>query len=84
LSRYGLIDGQIATIGNDLGEISLRTQEFDGVQPGTIVVESIWPNRDFVGGLGINTLISSEPGKPNGGAVFHDTAVWIKPAETKL
>jgi len=81
LKRYELVDGQIATIGNALGEVSLRIQEFDGVQPGTIVVESIWPNKDFVGGLGINTLISSEPGKPNGGAVFHDTAVWIKPAE---
>lgn len=29
-------------------------------------------------GLGINTLTSAEPGCPNGGAVFHDTAVWIR------
>jgi len=44
-------------------------------------VEGLWRNQDFVGGLGINTLISAEPGKPNGGAVFHDTAVWIQSAE---
>ena len=31
-------------------------------------------------GLGINALTSAEPGWPNGGAVFHDTAVWIKRA----
>jgi hypothetical protein len=24
-------------------------------------------------------LISADPGRPNGGGVFHDTAVWVKP-----
>jgi len=76
--KYGLQDTELVTLGNALGEVSLECKEFLGVQPGTIIVESIWPNKDFPGGLGINTLISSEPGKPNGGAVFHDTAVWIK------
>jgi len=28
---------------------------------------------------GINTLVGSDPVPPNGGAAFHDTAVWIKP-----
>lgn len=78
LVRYRLQDGQLVTLGNAQGEVSLVSKEFEGVQPGTVVVESLWPNKDFAGGLGINTLISSEPGKPNGGAVFHDTAVWIK------
>lgn len=78
LARYGLHDGQWVTLGNALGKVSLVSKAFAGLQPGTIVVESLWPNKDFPGGLGINTLISSEPGKPNGGAVFHDTAVWIK------
>ncbi|MFK8078513.1 MAG: molybdopterin-dependent oxidoreductase [Granulosicoccus sp.] len=77
--RYGLGDGTMATIGNDRGEVTLQTMNFDGVQQGTVVVESLWPNNCFTGGLGINTLISSEPGKPAGGAVFHDTAVWVKP-----
>lgn len=78
LSRYGLLDGQLVTIGNGQGEISLIAQHFEGVQPGTVVVESLWPNKDFAGGLGVNTLVSSEPAKPNGGAVFHDTAVWVR------
>jgi anaerobic selenocysteine-containing dehydrogenase len=78
LLNYGLQDGQLVTLGNAQGEVSLISKEFSGVQPGPIIVESLWPNKDFAGGLGINTLISSEPGKPNGGAVFHDTAVWIK------
>ncbi len=31
-------------------------------------------------GIGINTLTSAEPGRPAGGAVFHDTAVWLRKA----
>ena len=42
------------------------------------MVEGIWPNRNFETGMGINALTSAEPGYPNGGAVFHDTAVWIR------
>ena len=44
-----------------------------------MVVEGIWPNRNFENGIGINALTSADPGWPNGGAVFHDTAVWIRP-----
>ena len=51
----------------------------DTLLPGTTVVEGLWANADFIGGLGINTLISADPGKPNGGAVYHDTAVCLRP-----
>ena len=34
----------------------------------------------FEDGIGINKLTSPDPAPPNGGAVFHDTAVWLKPA----
>ena len=52
---------------------------FDGVQPGVVVCEGIWPNSAFEGGIGINALTSADPGLPNGGAVYHDTAIWIRP-----
>jgi len=78
MRRYGLVHGEMITLGNTLGEVSIEAKQFDGVQVGTVVVESLWPNHYFVDGVGINALISSEPGKPNGGAVFHDTAVWVK------
>jgi len=48
------------------------------VQPGVVVVESVWPNEDFEGSVGINALTSDEPAPPLGGAVFHDTAVWLR------
>lgn len=81
MQRYGLADGKLVTVGNALGEVHIEAREFDGVQTGTVVVESLWPNHRFTGGIGINALVSAEPGKPNGGAVFHDTAVWIKSIE---
>ena len=38
------------------------------------------PTSTSRAGIGINALTSAEPGYPNGGAVFHDTAVWIRRA----
>lgn len=79
-ARLGIATGDRIVIGNRRGEVRLHAKSFDGLQPGVIVVESIWPNSDFEGGVGINALISAEPGPPNGGAVFHDTAVWVRKA----
>jgi hypothetical protein len=50
----------------------------EGQQRG--VVEGIWPHKHFEGGIPINALSSAEPGDPKGGAVFHDTAVWVRRA----
>jgi len=79
MARYHLVHGELVTLGNSLGEVAIEAKLFEGVQPGTVVVESLWPNHRFVNGVGINSLISAEPGKPNGGAVFHDTAIWLRP-----
>ena len=78
--RLGIGDGELLRVGNRLGEVFLHAIVFDGMQQGVVIAESIWPNRAFVGGLGINTLVSAEPGPPNGGAIYHDTAVWIEAA----
>ena len=78
IDSLSIANGELVRLGNDQGEVKVHTLAFKGVQPGTVVVEGLWRNSDFEGGLGINTLISAEPGKPNGGAVFHDTAIWIR------
>jgi anaerobic selenocysteine-containing dehydrogenase len=78
--KLGLTEGDLAEIGNDQGSVFLHVKPFDGLLTGIVVAESIWPNSAFVGGNGINTLTSDEPGLPNGGAVFHDTAIWIRKA----
>ncbi len=43
-------------------------------------LESIWPNAAFEEGIGVNALTSADAGYPAGGAVFHDTAVWLRAA----
>ena len=74
-------EGDRVRLGNDQGSVVLHARLFDGVQPTVVVVESVWPNAAFEEGIGINALISADPGPPNGGAVFHDTAVWVRKAE---
>ena len=77
-ARLGIAAGDRIVIGNRRGEVRLHAKAFDGLQPGVVVVEGIWPNSAFEDGVGINALVGADPGPPNGGAVFHDTAVWIR------
>ena len=77
MARLGLADGDAIRMGNERGEIGLWAKRFDGVKPGVVIVEGISPNKDYPGGVGINTLTSAEPVAPYGGAAFHDNHVWI-------
>jgi anaerobic selenocysteine-containing dehydrogenase len=81
-ARLGLIQGSKVRLGNNRGEVVLHVRvlpaDRPGQQPGVLIAESIWPSEAFEGGIGINALTSDEPGPPWGGAVFHDTAVWMR------
>lgn len=79
-ARLGIGDGAKIRLGNARGEVVLHARHSDGLQQGVLVVESVWPHAAFEGGIGINALTSDDPAFPNGGAVFHDTAVWMRPA----
>ncbi len=79
-ARLGVADGDRVEVGNRRGHASLHARLGGGMQPGVVVVESVWPGADFGGGIGINALISAQAAAPAGGAVFHDTAVWVRAA----
>ena len=83
--RLGIAAGDLVRLGNGRGSVRVHAEMRDGQQPGVLVVESIWPNAAFEEGVGINALVSAEAAPPNGGAVFHDTAVWLRrePVVTK-
>lgn len=83
-ARLGIAEGGRVRLGNALGEVVLHAKYFDGLQPGVIVVESVWPQADHETGIGINALVSDDAAAPSGGAVFHDTAVWMRAAEAEL
>ena len=65
-------------IGNHRGALVILAALDAGQQPGTLIVEGIWPAEAFEEKQAINTLIGGDPVPPNGGAAFHDTAVWLR------
>ena len=79
-TALGVAAGDRLRVGNDRGEVIVHVEPRQGQQRGVVIVEGIWPNKHFDNGIGINALTSSDPGYPHGGAVFHDTAVWIRKA----
>ena len=81
MADIGVTTGDRVRMGNRRANLVVHAESFDGLQRGVVVVESIWPNGAFEEGVGINALVSAEPGAPNGGAVYHDTAVWLRPAQ---
>jgi anaerobic selenocysteine-containing dehydrogenase len=80
LAALGIADGARIRVGNAKGSVVVHARAFDGLRPRVVVVEGLWSNRAFEEGIGINLLTSADPGLPGGGAVFHDTAVWLRPA----
>ena len=80
LATLGIADGDRVRLGNDQGSVVVHARSFEGMQPRVIIAEGLWPNHAFEEGIGINLLTSADPGFPGGGAVFHDTSVWLKPA----
>jgi anaerobic selenocysteine-containing dehydrogenase len=77
---YGIADGDAVVLGNKLGEVRLHARVFEGVRPGVLIAESIWPNAAYPDGKGINTLVASDPIAPYGGAAVHDNKVWVRRA----
>lgn len=83
-ARLGITEGARVRLGNTRGTVVLHAKIAEGMQPGVLVVESVWPSECFEEGIGINALTSDDPGPPLGGAVFHDTAVWIRAVAAEL
>jgi anaerobic selenocysteine-containing dehydrogenase len=80
LAELGIADRGRVRIGNGKGSVVVHARAFDGLQQRVVVVEGVWPDHAFEEGIGINLLTSADPGLPRGGAVFHDTSVWLRPA----
>jgi anaerobic selenocysteine-containing dehydrogenase len=77
-AALGIADGAGIALGNRRGEVRLHARLFEGVRPGVLISESVWPNAAYPDGRGINTLTGADPIAPYGGAAFHDNKVWIR------
>lgn len=78
----GISAGETVRLGNHRGSVVVHAQPSDGIAIGVVAVEGIWPDEAFLEGIGINSLIGADPVPPNGGAAFHDCAVWMKKGES--
>jgi anaerobic selenocysteine-containing dehydrogenase len=79
-ARLGLSEGTLVRLGNDRGEVKLRARPARTARPGVVIVEGNWPSDAYPERVGINVLIGADPVPPNGGAAFHDTAIWLRAA----
>jgi anaerobic selenocysteine-containing dehydrogenase len=77
-------DGDRVVLGNRRGQVQIHAKLFDGVRPGVLIAESIWPNSAYADGRGINTLTGADPVAPFGGAAFHDNKVWVRKAARQM
>lgn len=76
--RLSIGDGDRVRLGNQRGTIVIKARREDGMCEGVVIVESVWPNAAFEEGFGVNALTGADPTAPNGGAAFHDNAIWIR------
>jgi anaerobic selenocysteine-containing dehydrogenase len=75
--RLGIVEGGLVRLGNSRGEVKLRAWPAETARPGVVIVEGNWPSSAYLDHVGINVLIGADPVPPNGGAAFHDTAIWL-------
>jgi len=73
-----IADGDMVTLGNRRGKVRLHARLFAGVRRGVLIAESLWPNKAYADGRGINTLTGADAVAPFGGAAFHDNRVWLR------
>jgi anaerobic selenocysteine-containing dehydrogenase len=79
-ARLGIAEGEPIRLGNRRGAATVAARLFDGMLPGTLVVEGVWPGADFPERIALNQLVGGDPVAPSGGVAFHDSAVWLLPA----
>jgi len=77
-ASLAVADGEEVTLGNGRGVVRLHARLFGGVRRGVLIAESLWPNKAYADGRGINTLTGADSIAPFGGAAFHDNKVWLR------
>jgi anaerobic selenocysteine-containing dehydrogenase len=74
---HGVSQGDLVRLGNHRGDVVLEARIVDGMQPGVLIAEGLFPNAMHRQGEGINVLTSADQVAPHGGAAFHDVHVWL-------
>ncbi|EFL90574.1 molybdopterin oxidoreductase family protein [Ahrensia sp. R2A130] len=76
-ASLGIADGDAVQLESARGTCQLHAEFFEGVRPGVLVSEGIYPNSAHADGKGLNSLTGADPVAPHGGAAFHDNRVRL-------
>ncbi len=77
----GLADGDRVRVGNERGSFIARVTVDDAARPGVAATtKGHWPKL-LAGGTNVNAATEERDADLGGGAVFHDCAVWVRPAD---
>ena len=79
-ARLEIEDGDVVRLGNERGQTRVHARLSEGVRPGVLVSEGVWPPSAFLDGWGINALVGDDSVAPFGGAAVHDVRVWARRA----
>ncbi|WP_407541238.1 molybdopterin oxidoreductase family protein [Deinococcus radiomollis] len=77
--RYGVRDGEHATLSSEQGQVTRRVKVTTDVQPGVVVVEGTWWGLSAPDGQSINALTAPTLTDLGGGSTFHNTRVRLSP-----
>ena len=77
-ATLGIADGDLVVLENERGSIRLHARHFEGLRRGVLIAESIWPDRFYPDGKGINHLTGADSPAPFGGAAFHDNRARLR------
>jgi anaerobic selenocysteine-containing dehydrogenase len=76
----GLQDGDRVRVGNERGSFEARLAVGDAARRGVVATtKGHWPKL-LAGGSNVNAATEERDADLGGGAVFHDCAVWVRPA----
>ncbi len=74
----GISDGDLVTIQNGQGCVSIKAKVLDSVLPGVVVSAGLWWKDDYINGSGVNALTPDDLSDIGGGATFFSTSVEVK------
>ena len=74
----GISDGDLVTIQNGQGCVSIKAKVLDSVLPGVVVSAGLWWKDDYINGSGVNALTPDDLSDIGGGATFFSSQVEVK------
>ncbi|MGC8555305.1 MAG: molybdopterin-containing oxidoreductase family protein [Candidatus Acidulodesulfobacterium sp.] len=74
----GIKDGDLVSVENERGSLSIKTKVLNSVLPGVVASAGLWWKDDYLNGSGVNALTNDDLSDIGGGATFFSSKVEVK------